>query len=78
MPAGPRDVYKRQGIKQQHVLLANPPYVTTEEMKGLSREVKREPEMALWGGDDGLTFYRAILSYWSVSYTHLDVYKRQH
>ena len=33
-------------------------------MKGLSREVKREPEMALWGGDDGLTFYRAILSYW--------------
>ena len=53
-----------KGIKQQHVLLANPPYVTTEEMKGLSREVKREPEMALWGGDDGLTFYRAILSYW--------------
>ncbi len=53
-----------EGIPPQHILLANPPYVTTEEMESLPREVKREPEMALWGGDDGLLFYRAILTYW--------------
>ena len=51
-------------IKPQQVILANPPYVTTQEMKELPREVQQEPEMALWGGEDGLLFYRAILTHW--------------
>ena len=43
-------------------ILANPPYIRSEDMKTLSREVLREPHMALDGGEDGLHFYRVIIS----------------
>ena len=49
------------------MILSNPPYVTRDEMKGLSREVKREPKTALLGGNDGLLFYRAISKNWKAS-----------
>ncbi len=43
-------------------LLSNPPYVTTEEMDGLMREVRdHEPRLALEAGADGLDAYRALL-----------------
>ena len=42
-------------------ILSNPPYVPTAVIGGLSPEVQREPFAALDGGEDGLTFYRAIL-----------------
>lgn len=45
-------------------IVANPPYLTDKEMTELSREVKREPEMALSGGSDGLKFYRIISALW--------------
>ena len=45
-------------------IVANPPYLTDKEMTELSREVKREPEMALRGGEDGLKFYRIISALW--------------
>ncbi len=43
-------------------VLCNPPYLTEEDMKHLMREVRREPELALFGGKDGLGFYRRIAS----------------
>lgn len=43
------------------VLTANPPYLTAQDMKLLQREVTFEPQGALFGGDDGLDFYRHIL-----------------
>ncbi|MBQ6051757.1 MAG: peptide chain release factor N(5)-glutamine methyltransferase [Clostridia bacterium] len=39
---------------------ANPPYITAEEMTGLPADVKNEPSLALFGGEDGLDFYRTI------------------
>lgn len=39
---------------------SNPPYISRVEMAGLPPQVRREPEMALYGGEDGLDFYRAL------------------
>ena len=44
-----------------HGIVANPPYVRIREMEGLSREVLREPRLALDGGSDGLDLYRRII-----------------
>lgn len=43
------------------MIISNPPYITGEEMKDLPVSVKDyEPHLALFGGLDGLDFYRAI------------------
>ena len=42
------------------VIAANPPYIATSVIATLSREVRREPVIALDGGRDGLTFYDRI------------------
>lgn len=41
-------------------ILSNPPYIRSAEMNRLSREVLREPRIALDGGKDGLDFYRIL------------------
>ena len=43
------------------MIVSNPPYITTDEMKELPESVAQfEPHLALHGGADGLDFYRAI------------------
>lgn len=43
------------------LIVSNPPYITTQEMRELPDSVKCfEPHLALHGGQDGLKFYRAI------------------
>ena len=43
------------------MIVSNPPYITAEEMKQLPRSVAEyEPHLALYGGEDGLDFYRSI------------------
>ena len=43
------------------MIVSNPPYITAQEMKELPKSVESyEPEMALYGGEDGLDFYRSI------------------
>jgi release factor glutamine methyltransferase len=44
------------------IIVSNPPYIRTGDIKGLSPEVRSEPFEALDGGADGLDFYRAIIS----------------
>ncbi len=43
------------------MIVSNPPYITTEEMKDLSREVLSEPHHALTDGGDGLSIIRKII-----------------
>ena len=43
------------------LIVSNPPYISSPAMKVLQAEVRREPHMALFGGTDGLDFYRRIL-----------------
>jgi release factor glutamine methyltransferase len=49
------------GPERFHVVASNPPYVPTKELAGLSPEVRREPCMALDGGEDGLAVLRRIV-----------------
>ncbi len=45
-----------------HIIVSNPPYISTEEFSRLDRNVKEyEPQLALQGGTDGLNYYRRII-----------------
>lgn len=61
------DVLKKETQKkfsQLDIIVSNPPYLTAEEMRTLQKEVTFEPPLALFGGEDGLGFYRAITELW--------------
>lgn len=47
------------------VIISNPPYIISDEIKTLQTEVHHEPILALDGGTDGYDFYRAIIKHWS-------------
>lgn len=47
------------------LILSNPPYIKSGEIKTLQKEVGFEPRMALDGGEDGYDFYRFIIKEWS-------------
>jgi release factor glutamine methyltransferase len=57
----PFSVLKKKGPFD--LILSNPPYINRHEIRTLAKEVKDyEPIMALDGGEDGLEFYRRIVS----------------
>jgi len=45
------------------LIISNPPYIPTQHMKTLPRDVQKEPAAALDGGRDGLDFCRVIIKY---------------
>lgn len=58
------DVFQKKDGKEPEkydMLISNPPYIPTEEIRGLMEEVRlHDPVLALDGREDGLYFYRAI------------------
>lgn len=46
------------------LIVSNPPYVKSEDIKNLQSEVLFEPKIALDGGKNGLDFYEKICKFW--------------
>lgn len=46
--------------EKYHLIVSNPPYISKEEYAELAPEVKKEPYHALFGGEDGLDYYRYL------------------
>ena len=42
------------------LITCNPPYLSQADMDNLQKEVSFEPALALFGGEDGLDYYRSI------------------
>lgn len=55
------DVFDAVAPANYEVILSNPPYVPTRELRDLAPEFKQEPAMALDGGRDGLDIVRKLL-----------------
>jgi release factor glutamine methyltransferase len=51
-------------VNCQLSIVINPPYLTRAEMQSLQKEVAHEPPLALFGGVDGLDFYRQFFEMW--------------
>ena len=47
------------------LIVSNPPYINSDEIKTLQKEVQNEPISALDGGADGCDFYRSITEHWT-------------
>ena len=48
---------------ESDVIVSNPPYIPPEQLAGLEPEVTdHEPRLALYGGEDGLSYYRVLVT----------------
>ena len=50
------------GDNKYDAIVSNPPYIRSDVIPTLEKEVLTEPHVALDGGDDGLIFYRSIVN----------------
>ena len=54
------DLFEKVEGKAFDLILTNPPYIATSVIETLQEQVKREPHLALDGGEDGLEIIRRI------------------
>jgi|GEM_PF-545272 len=55
------DFISSSSYKQFTHIISNPPYLTKRQMESLDIYVQKEPTSALFGGEDGLDYYKQIL-----------------
>jgi ribosomal protein L3 glutamine methyltransferase len=55
------DLYQGVDERRYDLIVSNPPYVTEAAMRALPVEYRREPRIALAGGNDGLDLVRRIV-----------------
>lgn len=60
------DVFKFSTDLKFDLIISNPPYIKTDDLPLLQKEVSFEPKTALDGGKDGLMFYKHISSFKSM------------
>ena len=54
------DLFDAVGDRRFDLICCNPPYLSDADMASLQEEVRHEPALALYGGRDGLEYYRRI------------------
>ncbi|MDF3035093.1 MAG: prmB, partial [Paucimonas sp.] len=56
------DLYGALGGRNYDLIITNPPYVNSDSMARLPEEYRREPQIALSGGKDGMDLVRKIVA----------------
>lgn len=56
-----KDILNEEIEEKYDIIYSNPPYLTSDEMREIPDDVRKEPSLALYGGEDGLEYYRRII-----------------